>query len=314
MWKKRLGWLLLCAAALFLYLFENGAGTRLALAAVALLPLPGAIPLLPRPRLAFAWDVPETAHRGEKVSCALKLRRDGRLPSAALMGELEVENLLTGEKTRLPLSCVPPSGETVIPLPLTVAHCGMVSLRVNSSRLQDPFGLFVRPLAVEEARFAVLPDLFPVELSPHDFWRDSDRYSAQHAGSDPSETFRIREYVPGDPVRQIHWKLSEKLDKPLVRDFGLPLGERVLLRLEECPATPDEVDAALDLLFSIGQELCRLELPCTVEWPETPAASPGLSSPAALFTWEDWLALQTQLLSAPLENVRLAVDGISYSY
>ncbi len=61
---------------------------------------------------------------------------------------------------------------------------------------------------------------------------DSDEYSMRKAGYDPSETFAIREYQPGDRIRQIHWKLTEKFDSLMVRDYGLPIQNTVLLLLE----------------------------------------------------------------------------------
>lgn len=50
---------------------------------------------------------------------------------------------------------------------------------------------------------------------------DSDEYSMRHPGDDPSETFALREYVPGDRVRSIHWKLTEKTGEVIVRQLGL---------------------------------------------------------------------------------------------
>ncbi len=61
---------------------------------------------------------------------------------------------------------------------------------------------------------------------------DSDEFSMVKAGFDPSETFAIREYRPGDRIRQVHWKLSEKFDELMVRDYGLPIQNTILLLLE----------------------------------------------------------------------------------
>ena len=37
-------------------------------------------------------------------------------------------------------------------------------------------------------------------------------------GNDPSEIFDIREYVPGDDIRSIHWKLSSKTDTLILKE------------------------------------------------------------------------------------------------
>lgn len=51
---------------------------------------------------------------------------------------------------------------------------------------------------------------------------DSDTSSPDRRGSDLTEPFRLREYAPGDSLRQIHWKLSSKLDRLVIREPGMP--------------------------------------------------------------------------------------------
>ena len=62
-----------------------------------------------------------------------------------------------------------------------------------------------------------------------DSQEDSDSYSQERPGADLTETFQIREYVPGDSMRQIHWKLSGKFDRLIVRDPALPITRNVLV-------------------------------------------------------------------------------------
>ncbi|MFR7744089.1 MAG: DUF58 domain-containing protein [Acutalibacteraceae bacterium] len=53
--------------------------------------------------------------------------------------------------------------------------------------------------------------------------------------------FQIRDYVPGDSQRQIHWKLSHKYDKLIVKDPSLPITRSAAVfweRTEETPLPP----------------------------------------------------------------------------
>ena len=91
---------------------------------------------------------------------------------------------------------------------------------------------------------------------------DSERYSQTRPGSDPSETFAIREYVPGDPIRQIHWKLSQKADTLMLRQLGLPIVNQTLLvfrnaRTERESASPDAADAMAEVFLSISRALAN---------------------------------------------------------
>ncbi len=51
-------------------------------------------------------------------------------------------------------------------------------------------------------------------------------------GDDPGETYDIREYQPGDSIRQIHWKLSGKLDDIMIREKSFPVDDTVLILAE----------------------------------------------------------------------------------
>lgn len=41
--------------------------------------------------------------------------------------------------------------------------------------------------------------------------------------------FDLREYIPGDDIRSIHWKLSSKLGKPVIREFSRPNNYRTMI-------------------------------------------------------------------------------------
>lgn len=53
-------------------------------------------------------------------------------------------------------------------------------------------------------------------------FEDSDKAFSQKIGRDMSEIHDLREYALGDDVRTIHWKLSQKVGKEIVKQFGEP--------------------------------------------------------------------------------------------
>lgn len=84
----------------------------------------------------------------------------------------------------------------------------------------------------------------------------------RHRGNDPSETFDVRDYVPGDDVRSIHWKLSGKMDTLIVRQASDPAHyDTVLLpdlgiahRDSTCPT-----DAEFNSAVAVTMALCENE-------------------------------------------------------
>ena len=89
-------------------------------------------------------------------------------------------------------------------------------LSLSDAAVQDWFGLYRCALTVQSTRLVTVePPLFDVRITLAEnetVTADSERWSSTHPGHDPSEIFGFRTYVPGDPIRQIHWKLSQKTD------------------------------------------------------------------------------------------------------
>lgn len=242
MHKRRVLW----AAAVLLsalgYFFDNNAATLAVLIAAVLLPLLGLLPLLCP--VTATLDLPQTAEKGQRVTGTVCLNNDGVLPLASVMLRLECCNLRTGEKS---VQCVRksllPKERGKAEFTLQCVHCGTVRLTVSKLAVYDLLGLARRPMVCAAAvELTVLPTLFRPEavlVDSASALPDSERYSRERSGSDPGETFAVREYVPGDSPRKIHWKLSEKTDRLMVRDFGLPIIDEVLLLFE----TADHADA-----------------------------------------------------------------------
>ncbi|HZX06353.1 DUF58 domain-containing protein, partial [Kribbella sp.] len=81
---------------------------------------------------------------------------------------------------------------------------------------------------------------------------------------------RLREYVPGDEVRHVHWKASARAGRLMVREYVDPDQPRlqVLLDTRTSVLTADQFDTAVSVAASIlvvaaqsGQRL-RLTTPC----------------------------------------------------
>jgi uncharacterized protein (DUF58 family) len=283
MWRRRLGYLALVLAALALYLFENNAGTRMLLVVLAALPVLSALALVAvRPALTAALTLPAAPSRGETCAGQLTLHNAARLTLPCVRCTVRLRNLVTGETSSLTLAAsVGARRDAVLNFTFCAAHYGALTAQVESLALCDCLGLFARKIpCTAQAETSIAPTRHRVSVQladTPDFLLDSERYSADRPGGDPSETFRIRDYAPGDPIRQIHWKLTEKTGKTLVRDFGLPVVRDLLLLLETsalpgAALTPDDHDLQLELLLSLSQALAAQEIAHTVGWQDGTAA------------------------------------------
>ena len=149
-------------------------------------------------------------------------------------------------------------------------YCGRLMVQLNRIQLYDYFGIFVlsKKINMQTAIF-VLPLTIQIDApidSRANYTVESDTYSKVKSGDDSSEIFDIREYRSGDRVRSIHWKLSSKLDKLMVKESSLPLDNSVVLLFDLLSAPMALIDTEVEAIVSISQFLIENQILHTVEW------------------------------------------------
>ena len=278
---------LLCAGMTALW---GSVGTLALLCVLLLLPLVQlAGGLLCRKKISLTVDCPVSGWQGEP-----------------LLVTVTAENALTGERETAPLRLtLPPRSRRTAQLTLDGQYAGLVRITAARARLYDSFWLIPLPAPAESGgKCALLPRRFSVETqvgADASRLEESEVFSPDKPGADPSETFQLREYVPGDSPRQIHWKLTEKLGRLMVKDPSLPVDRSVLLiweRREEHP-TPAGEDAQAAVLFSLCQSLLEQAGAFTLLWNEgdSPCCRLGVGD------LDDLVGLTPRLLAAgPLSD------------
>ena len=275
MWKNRLLYGVWLLAAVLLYFFENNTGTRAILVTSLLLPAVSVCcAAISAHRLSLALDAPEQCAAGGSV--LIRLSVGWLLPLAVLCGELCAHNRLTGERLQNTIFLSAPTA-----FELHAAHCGMMEWTLCETSVRDLFGLCrfsASPCGA--AHTLVFPRLFPMRVAFADgetVSAQGEQWSATRPGFDPSETFAIREYAPGDPIRQIHWKLSSKTDTLMLRELGLPVAEETLLLLDGSAADDHAdaaaMDAAVTVMLSLSHALAAQGTVHSVCWRAAPSSA-----------------------------------------
>ena len=267
-WLRRVIWLLGLFVPAVCYIFT----LRIVFAAVfclaALLPLFSLCLLLSCRKLSASVVLPESAAKQEPFDACILLRGKGPLSSLRVRVRGRAANLLTGEISLLDTEEFSPvHGGAEARLSILSPRCGKLSVDILQIEVCDLLGLFRRKWPVNaHAGTLVLPACFEpqIELSAPDTPDiESDEYSALRPGDDPSELFGIRDYREGDRLKSIHWKLSEKYDRLMVKEMSLPVAQSILLLLDNCPMEnvhPDAAAQACEALISVSQSLADLNI------------------------------------------------------
>ncbi|MBR5345243.1 MAG: DUF58 domain-containing protein [Clostridia bacterium] len=302
MHKRRAICLLWLAAVTALYFFENNSGTRALLATSILVPLISLISArhIAR-RLGCALEVPESAVSGEPVSGRCAITAGKLLALCQATCSVVCENRLTGERSTLE---VPVDGRGIATFILHSRRCGQVSVTLQEVKVRDWFGLWTKAKQANlHTEVTLKPEpvtvLIDAEPGPGDTGAAGD---GRLRRSDEPDGTEIRDYRPGDPVRQIHWKLSDKLDRLLLRETADEYRDQVLLLLETCwldGASSEALDASMRAILSVSEALAAQDLPHLLCWQASGEDAPHW---AEAQTAEDAATARSLLLSTAISE------------
>ena len=236
-----------------------------------LLILSAAVTSLGGRKTVIKLSVPRAAERKENFRGRLTLQNQTVWPVFGGKGQILWENLFTGEHGEIPLSFSLGCKETrTIEFEACSSWCGCVKVQFSSWKCNDFFHVFsVRRQAVAEGCTVIMPEKQNSDfsfLTREGFDMESFHYSGNRPGDDPGETYDIREYQQGDSIRQIHWKLSGKLDDIMIREKSFPVDDTVLILAEAFQAErePRRAETVAEVLSAIIRDFMEKKIPCQV--------------------------------------------------
>ncbi len=171
----------------------------------------------------------------------------GRLPLPRFRAKLLVRHGYTGEERALTDA-------------LPTDHCGCLQIRVKRVWLQDYMGLFRLPRrSPARGQVLVRPKPVPMENLPELKGYKIQSFRPKRGGGF-SENHELRLYRPGDELRQIHWKLSAKTGKLLLREPIEPMRGLAVVSLT-LSGTPEVLDRKLGQLLWVSRKLLLRQMP-----------------------------------------------------
>lgn len=207
--------------------------------------------------------------KNEALPIQLKIYSKSFFLACRVRVKLTIRNeSLQQEQTRTFFITANDSGQTVEQV-ISSQYCGMLSCSIAELRIYDALGLFSFSKKTESNYFiVVLPSVYPLMAINSAFLQDLQNNSPSRImkGNDPSEIIDIREYRDGDRLAKIHWKLSDKYDQLMVKDFGDPYSNNVLMLFDLNGTNNEQLDGLLDAVYSISNFLLKNQIAYEMEW------------------------------------------------
>jgi uncharacterized protein (DUF58 family) len=211
-------------------------------------------------RMAFAADIELAKSRvtvGESAVGRVIVRNQGGrsmlptrfdLPVGGGVGSFQVP-ALAGDATHEQLFSIPARHRSVLTIgPVRSVKADPLGLMQRVKRWSDPVELFIHPRVVA------------LSATSTGFLRDVDGITTQNLSSSDVAFHALREYVPGDDRRNIHWRTTARMGKLMIRQFEETQRSHLLLILSTRAADypdPEDFETAVSSVASLAAQALR---------------------------------------------------------
>ena len=247
---------------------------------VVLIPLVSAIIFyVNKKKLSFLLENTRNIYtKGVKFPISLNIENKSFFPFSNVKIEIEFYNSIIREKSYLTVSTpVLPNNTQTLDFDFSSDHCGILFVSISKITMYDYLHIFTAHFkdknslsAKQHQEIIITPNIIDLDLDINtstsvDY--ESDVFSKNLKGDDPSEIFDLHEYHDGDKINRIHWKLTAKQGEIIVKDYSLPINTSInlIVGTRKNPKYNLEnnlkiFDACLETTACIAYSLCEKEV------------------------------------------------------
>lgn len=240
-----------------------------------------AVLLLPFLLMLIAWlslrkvevkvsALPPLTKKGNDIEIKLEAHNHSGIPITHLeicyTYSNEISNRRKKEKV---VFSVDKNSSSYTVLRLKSEHCGNIKIMIYRIKCYDILSIgYVFKKCADWLIISVMPDLHPMagdvisKTADLEMDEESNHYLEYKPGNDPSEIFGVRDYKEGDRPNQIHWKLSRKNQKLIMKEHSQPLRDKALFFLdfrgeEEGEKKLLELDCYIEAVMSVSEGILK---------------------------------------------------------
>lgn len=204
-----------------------------------------------------------------RVPFELRTRNACRVMGFAMEIGYQVKNVFTdyasSEKLRV---WAAPGDRIVQEKEMLSHHLGRVEVAVTEFSLFDWLGICSVDKKVSKSAWVVVGPMrgeAPGEELTKSIENFPDENETKKRGIDLNPDYEIREYIPGDDLKNIHWKLTAKTGRTMVRE-RLSTGREKINVLLALTRDADENDGLVTALQGLGMLLLDKGYPLRLCW------------------------------------------------
>ena len=220
-------------------------------------------------KLSFSISLPsEPMTKGSTLALRFCLHNASYLPLINATIKVQIANPFYDEERIHDLN-IPVRGgqDTVVEYPIEMQCCGRLQVNVTQIRLLDWLGIYETVLSGDwQEECILLPQGEPKDEEAGQMYVNgvTEAMESKEKGYDFSEISGIREYVPGDKLQNIHWKLSVKKEELMVKERVNVSTMQLNVLLELLEDGQMGLESILELADSVTRSFAQNHLPFTI--------------------------------------------------
>ncbi len=185
--------------------------------------------------LEFEREIPASGWAGERATFRLCVQSKSRLPRHSIQARDILPEWLEQDEEETPFINVAPNTVTRVDYKVHLLKRGFYTIDSMVVTFQDPLGLFFYnkqfKVRSEIMVYPVPEDIRDIILSGAERYgsRELPIAATRGSGLDPDG---VRQYIPGDPLRRMHWKSTARTGKLNVIEFEEAKAVNVVIVLD----------------------------------------------------------------------------------
>lgn len=210
----------------------------------------------------------EPMERGKQLYLHFSVDNPTVFPLVNATLELTTENRFFGDsgvhRLNIPVRA---RGTTEVTYPVVVEYCGRLRIEAGNLVLTDLLGLREITLKQkEQVECLILPAGMERRQEAGRMYDRgvTEAMESRQKGYDFSDVSGIREYIPGDKLQNIHWKLSMKKDELMVKERVSVSALQLNVLVELANDEQMRLESVMELADGVTKSLVTMNLPFTV--------------------------------------------------
>ncbi|NLG89749.1 MAG: DUF58 domain-containing protein [Clostridiaceae bacterium] len=188
------------------------------------------------------------------------------IPYFTVYMHMEGQMLISGMKTEHLV--LKPFSRREFHFSVPILYRGRYKVGISYIEIRDFLNLFAFKYTMGETKFIrVYPRILPLEEMRHQFVRISENeYISRKKDMGHSEIDNIRDYMYGDSLKKIHWKLSSKFNKLMTKETHSSSEKEfwIIINFEEIPGEAEYAlkigDRTIEVLVSLARALLSSDI------------------------------------------------------